>query len=771
MKQWRGRRIICINCITANIAVFYGIVTKPVPVRSQIAADGSLPTQVNTADKINYTIEGGSRVGNNLFHSFREFSVPSGGKAFFNNALEIQNIISRVTGEKISNINGILKTNGRANFFLLNPNGIIFGTNASLEIAGSFLASTANSLKFADGTEFSATNTSTKPLLTISIPVGLQFGINPGAIINRSQANPSTIPGASPLGLEVQSGKTIALVGGEIRLESGNITAPGGRIELGSVGANSIVNLNPTNFGFALSYEKVQNFQDIHLSGGANLDVTSFNPLVASGDIRVQGRRVTLTEGSQISSFTTSAISSGSIIVTASESVELLGTGIKGNFPIRTNLATTTIADGNAGDLIISTKRLIVRDGAGLFTSSVALPRQQNPQGGAGNLRVIASELVEISGASPTLGTSALSVETRTKGDAGTLEIVTEQLILKNGAEVTAATSGFGRGGIVNIVATKGVELSGSGISTQGEMMPSTLRATSTGAGDAGNLLIATNFLNIREGAEITASGIGTGGAGNLKIQASQLFLDNGSRIRAETAAGNRGSINLNSHNIILRRNSSITTEAIGTASGGNITVNTDTITALENSKIVANAIQGVGGNIQIATKGFFLSGDSLITASSKFGISGNVIISNPDVDFSPGLINLPDNFTEPSEKIYVGCAADDGNSFTVTRRGGLPEDVTTTISSQNVWRDWQDFSQGFDNNDNNNILSPTYPGAFLPPPQILEANTWMLDENGNLKLVAFTTSSAQNRWQQMLNCNKIERRERSDTSKLLPNN
>ncbi|HIK26608.1 MAG: filamentous hemagglutinin N-terminal domain-containing protein [Oscillatoriaceae bacterium SKW80] len=757
MKSSIGR----ILYLTANLAVVYG--STSTLVRAQITADGTLPTQVNTADKINYTIEGGSRVGNNLFHSFREFSVPTGGKAFFNNAPDIQNIISRVTGGKISNINGILKTNDRANFFLLNPNGIIFGTNASLEIGGSFLASTANSLKFADGTEFSATNTSTKPLLTISIPVGLQFGTNPGTIVNRSQANPSTIPSASPLGLEVQSGKTFALVGGEIRLESGNITAPGGRIELGSVGANSIVNLSPTNEGFALNYEKVQNFQDIHLSGGANVDVTSFNPLVASGNIRVQGRRVTLTEGSQISSFTTSAISSGSIIVTASESVELLGTGTKGNFPVRTSLATTTIADGNAGDLIISTKRLIVREGAGLFTSSVNFP-MQNPQGGAGNLRVIASELVEISGASPKLGTSTLSVETRTKGDAGTLEIITGQLILKNGAEVTAATSGFGRGGTMEIVATKGIELSGSGISTKGEVIPSTLRATSTGAGDAGNLLITTNFLNIRDRAEITASGTGTGGAGNLKIRASQLFLDNGSRIRAETAAGNQGSIKLNSRNIILRRNSSITTEAIETASGGNITVTTDTITTLENSKIVANAIQGVGGNIQITTQGFFLSADSSITASSKFGISGTVTINNPDVNLSPGLIDLPDNFTDPSKKIYVGCAVDDGNSFTVTRRGGLPEDVTT-MSSQNVWRDWQDFSQGFENNILS--LSPPYQDAAQPQPQMQEANAWMLDEKGNLKLVvSLATESIQGRWQQMLNCNKIERR-KSDNSKL----
>lgn len=730
------------------------------PVRSQIAADGSLPTQVSTTDNANYTIEGGSQVGNNLFHSLREFSVPAGGSAFFNNAPDVQNIISRVTGGNISSIDGILKANGSANFFLLNPNGVIFGPNASLEIGGSFLASTANRLKFADGTEFSTTDSNAPPLLTVSVPVGLQFGANPGAIVNRSQTNPSPIPSASPLGLQVQSGKTLGLVGGEMRLETGNMTAPGGRIELGSVAGNSAVNLNPTNGGFALSYEGVQNFQDIHLSGGANVDVTSFNPLVASGDVRVQGRRVTLTEGSQISSFTIGAISSGSIVVTASESVELLGTGTKGNFPVRTSLATTTIADGNAGDLTISTKRLIVRDGAGLFTSSAAFP-MQNPQGGAGNLRVTASESVELSGSSPSVGTSALNVETRTNGDAGTLEIVTGRLILKDGAEVSAATSGVGRGGTVEVVASELIDLSGAGIDSKGKVIPSNLRATSTGAGDAGNLSIATNALTIRDGAEVTASGTGTGGAGNLQIQASQLLLDNSGRIRAETAAGNRGSIQLNSRNIVLRHNSSMTTEATGTASGGNIAVNTDTLAALETSKIIANAVQGAGGNIQIQTQGIFLSPDSAITASSQFGVSGTVTISNPDVDPSSGLIELPHTLTDPSDQIAVACAADEGNSLIVTGRGGLPEEPTETAISQSVWRDWQDFST--ESLESDAFSSPNL-RALVPQeaPQLVEATGWTLDGQGNVTLVASAPDeSTRGKLRQMPACNAIDRMQR----------
>ncbi|HAA28965.1 MAG TPA: filamentous hemagglutinin, partial [Cyanobacteria bacterium UBA8553] len=102
-------------------------------------------------------IDGGASRGANLFHSFREFNIGAGREVYFANPAGIENILTRVTGSTRSEILGTLGVSGNANLFLINPNGIVFGSNARLDMRGSFLASTASSFKFADGIEFSAT--------------------------------------------------------------------------------------------------------------------------------------------------------------------------------------------------------------------------------------------------------------------------------------------------------------------------------------------------------------------------------------------------------------------------------------------------------------------------------------------------------------------------------------------------------------------------------------------------------------------------------------
>ena len=122
------------------------------------------------------------------------------------------------------------------------------------------MASTASSLNFADGTKFSATSPQTTPLLTLSVPIGLQFGATAAPIRNQSQAKPDgaiNIFGQG-VGLQMPQGKTLALIGGDITLEGGDVTVKQARIELGSVAPNSLVSLSSTNQGWLLGYEGVQ---------------------------------------------------------------------------------------------------------------------------------------------------------------------------------------------------------------------------------------------------------------------------------------------------------------------------------------------------------------------------------------------------------------------------------------------------------------------------------------------------------------------------------
>jgi filamentous hemagglutinin family protein len=153
---------------------------------AQVTSDGTTNTIVNP-NANNFTILNGVEKGNNLFHSFSNFSVPTGAWATFDliNTPAITTIFSRVTGGSASNIDGLIRTinsTSPVSLFLMNPGGMIFGPNASLNIGGSFVATTANSIKFADGIEFSAQSPLSQPLLTMSVPIGLQMGSNSGAI-------------------------------------------------------------------------------------------------------------------------------------------------------------------------------------------------------------------------------------------------------------------------------------------------------------------------------------------------------------------------------------------------------------------------------------------------------------------------------------------------------------------------------------------------------------------------------------------------------------
>ncbi len=447
----------------------------------QITQDSTLPNNSQVTTQGNITIiEGGTQLESNLFHSFKEFSVLNGTTAEFKNTEGIQNIISRVTGKSISNIDGILKANGTANLFLINPNGIIFGTHASLNIGGSFIASTASSLNFADGTKFSATNPQTTPLLTVSVPIGLQFGATAVPIRNQSQASPGGAVNSlgEPVGLQVQPGKTLALVGGDVVLEGGNLTAASGRVELGSVAGNSLVNLKSTVQGWILGYEGVQNFQNIQLIqrtidgsgipsqvdvtgvGGGNIQLQGKsveliglfvilrnrnNGVGDGGELTINTRKLIVRDGAQVSTSTRGKGAGGNLTINASESVELIGSfTTPDNFTFPSILSSITTSDGKAGDLTINTGKLLIQGGAEVSTQSSGAyrtPVEFIPAiGSGGNLTVNASESIELIGTTPDGLPGGLFAGTLAYGEAGKITIVTGQLIISDGAAITVSS-------------------------------------------------------------------------------------------------------------------------------------------------------------------------------------------------------------------------------------------------------------------------------------------------------------------------------------------
>ena len=223
-------------------------------------------------------------------------------------------------------------------FFLLNPNGIVFGPNAQIDIGGSFIGTTAERVRFADGTEFAANSAVVGPLLTMSVPTGLQMGAaSRGIQINDTGYTllapfPLTVNSSSSL--RVSSGKTFALLGSDIVLTGGLVSAPAGRIELGSV-QEGIVSINPSDL--SLNYKDVFAFGNIHLSAQSLVDASQLNPTVPpyasggrGGSIQVQGQRLSAQDGSIMLIQNFGGQPSGSVLVRTTEAIALSDREVSG---------------------------------------------------------------------------------------------------------------------------------------------------------------------------------------------------------------------------------------------------------------------------------------------------------------------------------------------------------------------------------------------------------------------------------------------------------
>ncbi len=509
------------------------------PVLAQVTSDSTVNTQVNQNGNVSEITGGETREGN-LFHSFQDFSVGTGNEAFFNNATDISNIFSRVTGGNISNIDGLIRAND-ANLFLINPAGILFGAGARLDLGGgSFYGSSADSILFEDG-EFSAADLDNPPLLTVNAPIGLNFRDNPGDITVRGNGNGARSFDSEIIdtqeALRVDSNATFSLVGNNLNFEDATIKTAGGRIELGSV-AEGTVNLVTADNGFTFDYSGIETFSDISLSGRSNIDASG----VGGGDINVAGNNIFLTGVSGFTADTLGSEVGGDISIFASESLNLSGVENELNFDSAISNRVFPSGSADGGNITIEAGSLSIGDRALISTASLG-------QGNAGNININARESITLESQGNT-STISSNITADAVGNGGDIDITTGSISLSNGALINANTSGQGNAGNINVNANETVSLDGAGTG----LFTNVLTAETVGNG--GNIDITTGGLTINNQGSLNASSSGQGNAGNVIINAAEnVSFANGSTIFVTGIEG--GSIDLDAKNLSITSGSS----------------------------------------------------------------------------------------------------------------------------------------------------------------------------------------------------------------------
>jgi filamentous hemagglutinin family protein len=553
--------------------------------------------------------------------------------------LRIQNIFSRVTGNSISKIDGLLRANGSANLFFLNPNGIIFGAGARLDIGGSFLASTAGSIKFTDGFSFSAAATPTTPLLSVSVPLGLQYGSNQSSV---------EVRGAT---LEVSSGQTLALVGGNVQLNGGALYNPlvplGARVELGGLTGAGTIGLSNNGSYLSLNFPDGVTRGDVSIANGALIDVSAGG----GGSITINARNLNITGRS-------TQLQAG--IVSGLGSVGSQAGDIEINATQATNLDASFISNdvkgggvGDGGNINITTGFLAVTSGARLSASA-------RGQGKAGNVIINARDTVAFDGvASDGISGGAFShVEERGIGGGGDINITTGSLTVTGGAQLNASTYGEGKAGsvIVNArdtVAFDGVgSARGSGVILSGAL--SNVARMSAGDG-GGDINITTGSLTVTSGAGLTANTFGEGKAGSVIINARDtvafdgvsrsIGIPSGAFSTARLASvGDGGDINITTGSLAVTGGARLSTSIEREGKAGNVIINARDTVAFDG--VASNGIssgaytslegggKGDAGNINITTGSLFVMRGAVVSARTRGqGNGGNITVHANTLD------------------------------------------------------------------------------------------------------------------------------------------
>ncbi len=616
------------------------------PILAQIQTDGSMGAVVSMSGNMVIGSDLGKQSGANLFHSFSLFNIRTGESATFTSSLTgIKNVIGRVTGSELSTIDGLLscKISG-ADVYLINPNGIAFGKNASVDVKGSFYASTADYVAFKDGKQFRAKPDSTSDV-TLSVANPAAFGF--------LDSTPAPIT-VNESALKSVYGKALALVGGDITLTGAKLSSDMGRIDLVSVASAGEAALNSAG---AMDVKSFGSLGKVSIGSGSQLDVSEDYGL--GGSVYIRGGRFFM-DASKISA---SAIMGppGPIDVTVSGDISLTGgseiysesliegrgadirLNAGGNINISgaSKLFSTTMAfEGRGGDIRISAA------GGLTVTDESTITAETSFFGGAkgGDIGIELGGDLTVTKGSTIRADANLATGMMEAGDSGDITISARNVKLSDGGRIFTSSfmSAPGKAGNISIKAADTISISAApgdaltGISSNPDEIDWNLEdPTQGGIGGAGNIKLEAKTLSLN-GGFVSTRNDSDAATGNISLNVSSLKLDGGAYISASTTGGvgDGGKLTIQASELVsLAGNSRLESGSKSGGDGGSLTITADQLTA-DDSYIDSSASGGGNaGDIKITVNTLRLK-DSAVQTSAKMSAGGNITIGVADMLF-----------------------------------------------------------------------------------------------------------------------------------------
>ena len=698
--------LICVGLTLPFVTL--GSHTQAATAITPTTGSGDLGTNVIPSGNI-YEITGGQTAGNNLFHSFGQFSVETGDVALFqtptllpNTALS--NILARVTGGNPSSIFGTVDSityYPNANLFLMNPNGILFGPGAQINVGGMTTFTTANYLRLggAGANDIFYADPAQQSLLTSTPVAAFGFlGSNPAAI---------SVQGST---LSIQTDQSLALVGGNrgftysdpdtgttasvpdgVTMPGAKLSAPSGQINIASVASEGEVSAGdfmPTS-GMTMG--------SIGLSQGATLDVSGDG----GGSVRIRGGQFVMDQSALIANTT-----SGSDGAPTAISVNVTDGVLLNN---QSTLVAQATNAGQSGDIEITGRTIDVAGASLVYTTS-------SDSGSPGDIRVTASESISVRGTdefgnpsqifsdslslastgsitlrSPLITISGGAVETRMFGfgagtRAGDITIEATNFNLINGGTIrTTSGSEISPSGNISITAEEAVNLAGT------DAFNGVSNITNENfSGGTGSITMHTGSLSLSDQARINSQAwFDTDPAAvntpKIAITAdSSITLSTGSRIDVGGFFSDTGGLELVAQNLTMSGVSTMTTLSSASGASGPIMINVQDLSVSEGSQIVSSSVQGFGrgGDITVNATGSVLvtgEGTDPFIGTLASGIFSNTMAGFEDSSFTGNAGSI--SITGQSIEVSDGARIDSSSQFFALGNAGTIYLTAPTIT------------------------------------------------------------------------------------------